>query len=343
MTRVTQKNQPARRSHARLVILTLIACSMGGWFLYSHHSAYSLVSKETVRNSSQPTTLPFPISVNPQTQIIADHPLLDDFITTELASNHTPPRRAQSLFALLTEEILTHHWYQQLASPVSRTLVIYSGQRTEEIAAEFGKILRWSTDEVTHFEMLAQESAPFFLNGTLYPGRDFGERNSRPETVMTNITERFDNEIHDRYTPEIESVVPLADALVIASLIEREAYDFTDMRVISGVIWNRLFINMPLQIDATLQYVKGSAPDQPWWPVPRPADKFLDSPYNTYQNKGLPPEPIANPSVDAIVAALNPIQTNCLFYFHTNDGSFFCTETYEEHTALLKEKFKLTE
>jgi UPF0755 protein len=96
---------------------------------------------------------------------------------------------------------------------------------------------------------------------------------------------------------------------------------------------------MPLQIDATLQYVRGSKPYEPWWPVPVPADKFLDSPYNTYQHAGLPPGPIANPSVEAIVAALNPYPTECYFYFHTNDGELICTETYEDHVRELRRVF----
>ena len=112
------------------------------------------------------------------------------------------------------------------------------------------------------------------------------------------------------------------------------------MRYISGVIWNRLFIDMPLQIDATLQYARGTpGNNRTWWPVPVPRDKYIDSPYNTYQNIGLPPEPISNPSVDAIIAALNPRATDCLFYFHDTHGNFHCTATYEEHVELLREYY----
>jgi UPF0755 protein len=237
------------------------------------------------------------------------------------------------------EEIFTNHIFQQLASPISRTLVIYSGQRTEEISDAFAKILRWNNEEKATFETLAASFPPSYAEGVLYPGRYYVERDSGPELIIQNISARFDETVRSRYTPEIEAVLPLADALIIASLIEREANNFTNMREISGVIWNRLFIDMPLQLDATLQYVRGENPGEPWWPVPRPADKFLDSPYNTYKNKGLPPAPIANPSIDAITAALNPINTDCIFYFHTPDGSFFCSVTYEDHVRKLREQF----
>jgi UPF0755 protein len=95
---------------------------------------------------------------------------------------------------------------------------------------------------------------------------------------------------------------------------------------------------MKLQLDATLQYAKANGRNG-WWPVVRSRDKYIRSPYNTYQNGGLPPGPIANPSVAAIVATLNPKKTPCFYYFHDNDSAFHCSETYDEHVALLKKYF----
>lgn len=161
-----------------------------------------------------------------------------------------------------------------------------------------------------------------------------------PEDVAQMVIDRFQAEVVARYDKKAEATLPMREAIIIASLLEREARDFTDMREISGVIWNRLFINMPLQLDATLQYAKGSrANETKWWPVPVPADKYIDSPYNTYKYKGLPPDPIANPSTESILAALNPISTECLFYFHDNSANFHCSETYEEHVSKLRSVF----
>lgn len=112
------------------------------------------------------------------------------------------------------------------------------------------------------------------------------------------------------------------------------------MRLISGIIWNRLFINMNLQIDATLQYAKANtSAANSWWPAPLPADRFRKSPYNTYLNKGLPPAPIASPSVASVLAALNPKNTSCMFYFHDSAGRFHCSDTYDQHVALLKKYY----
>lgn len=171
------------------------------------------------------------------------------------------------------------------------------------------------------------------------PGKYVVTVDIAPEQMASLVNQRFKEQILARYTPNIEASVPLSEALTIASLLEREAYDFTDMREISGVIWNRLFADMNLQLDASLQYVKGSRPYGPWWPQVRPADKFLDSPFNTYQHPGLPPEPIASPSPEAVLASLNPRNTDCFFYFHDTDGGFHCSESYEEHVDRLQNMY----
>jgi len=231
-------------------------------------------------------------------------------------------------------------WYQNLAAPVgTRLLVVFPGERKEEIVDNFGDILRWDETERETFGGLVSGSTPTLSEGKFFPGTYVAVREAGPETIGELVLEKFDSEVLSRYSNEVSELVPLEDALVLASLLEREAYDFEDMRQISGVVWNRLFIGMNLQIDATLQYAKGSLPWGPWWPNVRPQDKYIKSPFNTYQNAGLPPAPISNPSTNAILAALNPVATDCMYYFHDDDGEFHCTPTYEEHVALLKQYY----
>lgn len=87
---------------------------------------------------------------------------------------------------------------------------------------------------------------------------------------------------------------------------------------------------MRLEIDAALQYLHGKNEDR-WWGKIDLADKRSDSPYNLYAVKGLPPTPIANPGLAAIDAALNPEETNCVFYLHNPAGQMYCSVTYAEH------------
>lgn len=123
----------------------------------------------------------------------------------------------------------------------------------------------------------------------------------------------------------------LDEILTIASLIEREAITDEEKAMISSVIDNRLKEGMPLDIDATLQYVKGKDENGKWWTVPTVEDRKLSSPYNTYQNPGLPPGPIANPGLEAIKAAMDPLESDYYFYIHDTDGKIHFAKTLSEH------------
>jgi hypothetical protein len=277
---------------------------------------------------------PFPVSVNSYTQVINNNPNADLFFTDTLAS---APASRNNWWNKVAAVFANRTWYQNLASPVSRIIVIWPGERKEEVTKHIGDILHWNSDDRATFQQLIDVSDPILTEGKYFPGQYVAHRGATPADIQSLISESFRTEVLERYTPKVAAQVPLEDALIIASLLEREASDFSNMREVAGVIWNRLFIDMPLQLDATLQYVKGSKSYEPkWWPIVRPNDKFTTSPYNTYENPGLPPAPIANPSAEAVLAALNPIVTECLFYFHTNNGDYHCSINYEDHVEKLR-------
>lgn len=288
----------------------------------------------TYERSQTEAPQPFPIGVNPIKKEITENPGVNIFFEADLTKSKT----SQQLGWLghLSAKLALYNWYQNLASPISRILVIESGERREQIAHNFGKILKWTPAQTEEFLSLVAATKPVIPEGKFFPGRYVVSKDATPDIVAQIVLERFKSEVLIRYTDEVAALVPLSEALTIASLLEREAYDFNDMRQIAGVIWNRLFIGMPLQIDATLQYAKGSRPYEKWWPQVVPRDKYIESPFNTYEHKGLPPQAISNPSAEAILATLNPTDSECMFYFHDSNGGFHCTATYEEHVALLK-------
>ena len=277
---------------------------------------------------------PFPVSVNLYTEVIDDNPAVNEFFAETLANDSGSRDNWWNQVAAV---FATKGWYQNLASPVSRIVVIWPGERKEEATKKISEILRWDEEDKMEFQSLVNQSSPVMLEGKYFPGQYVTHRNATPSDVTQLILESFEKEVLARYTPEVEQNVPLTQALIIASLLEREASDFNNMREVAGVIWNRLFIDMPLQLDATLQYARGSRTyERSWWPKVVPNDKYIDSPFNTYQNSGLPPAPIANPSAEAILAALNPIKTDCLYYFHASKGRYYCSPTYEEHVSKLR-------
>lgn len=286
----------------------------------------------------------FPVTVRPLDKTIAEDPLVNAF----LDSKNSPLQAAvwnvgsvfESVFAWVALAVADAPLYQSVASADGRFVNITPGMRKEQVADAFARALGWGAKQKKEFLTTAPYSSLPLPEGSFFPGIYLVTEGTAPRAAQALVNDRFSENILSRYGAETARIVPLDQALTIASLIEREAGGPDDMRLISGIIWNRLFINMHLQIDATLQYTKANAlATKNWWPAPAPADRFRTSPYNTYLNKGLPPAPIASPSVASVLAALNPRDTSCLFYFHDSAGQFHCTDTYAEHVALLKKYY----
>ncbi len=122
------------------------------------------------------------------------------------------------------------------------------------------------------------------------------------------------------------------DILIIASLIEEEGKIGEEKKIIASVIYNRLAEGMPLQLDATVQYARTERTDRVLY-----TDLEIDSPYNTYKMNKLPPTPIASPGDLALEAAINPAESDYLFYFAREDGSHVFTKSYQEHLRKQRE------
>jgi UPF0755 protein len=122
--------------------------------------------------------------------------------------------------------------------------------------------------------------------------------------------------------------VSVLQAVTVASLVEREAKADADRPAIAGVIYNRLRIGMPLQVDATIEY---ALPEHK--AALSFADLKIDSPYNTYLHTGLPPTPIANPGRPSLEAAFHPSKSDFLYYVYCGNGRHVFAKTLAEHQA----------
>lgn len=122
------------------------------------------------------------------------------------------------------------------------------------------------------------------------------------------------------------------EIIIMASLLEKEAKTEQDRKIISGILWKRLDVGMPLQVDASLNYINGKTSAEM-----TQKDLNQDSPYNTYKYKGLPLTPICNPGLDAISVALNPISSPYWYYLSDKNGIIHFAKTFEEHK---ENKFK---
>ncbi len=119
---------------------------------------------------------------------------------------------------------------------------------------------------------------------------------------------------------------PVHEIVTMASLLEKEAHDHEERQHIAGVLWHRIEIGMPLQVDAVFGFIARTDTFSP-----RFSHLEVDDPYNTYKHKGLPPGPIGSPSLSSLEAAVQPIETDALFYLHGRDGTLRMARTYDEH------------
>ncbi|TSC54402.1 MAG: Uncharacterized protein LiPW16_51 [Microgenomates group bacterium LiPW_16] len=209
-------------------------------------------------------------------------------------------------------------------------VTVPEGSRKEQIGELLAKALDWNESEQKKWNDTYTQVKQEYIEGVYFPDTYLIPRDEGGQA----ITQRFINNFNEKFAPYLpkfaQKNILWTTGIKIASLIQREAAGAEDMPLISGIIWNRLEKGMKLEIDATLQYIRGKT-DEGWWGKVYLSDKQVDSPYNTYIYKGLPPHPIANPGLTAIEAALNPAETNCLYYLHDSNKQIHCAKTYEEH------------
>jgi UPF0755 protein len=170
------------------------------------------------------------------------------------------------------------------------------------------------------------------LEGYLFPDTYLVPKDITATQLLTLLMNTFEQKTDDLKSELEQSGKSLDEVVIMASLVQREAKTQRDMHHVAGILWNRVELGMSLDVDATLQYISTrDAKDGEWWPQPDVAAKQLTSQYNTYKYAGLPPGPIANPGLQAITAALNPLETNDLFYLHDRQGVMRFAPNLAEH------------
>lgn len=171
------------------------------------------------------------------------------------------------------------------------------------------------------------------LEGFLYPETYFIDEKASEKEVLTIMLAGFNSVYTDEIKAKVkESGRTLQQIVNLASIVEKEAVLDVDRPTIASVFYNRLEIGMPLQSDATIQYIFEERKK-----IVTYADLEIDSPYNSYKNKGLPPTPIASPGIKSIEATLNPDKTNYLYFVAKMNGGNNYSETYDQHLKYVKE------
>ncbi len=161
--------------------------------------------------------------------------------------------------------------------------------------------------------------------GYLFPDTYFISPIIKPEAMIQLLSKNFEEKIKS-VTGLATSTHSLKDVIIMASILEEEARTTESRQTVAGILWKRLSLGMPLQVDSTFLYINGKTTYDL-----TANDLKIDSPYNTYKYKGLPPGPISNPGLDAINSALNPITTKYLYFLSSKSGKMYYATTFEEH------------
>jgi UPF0755 protein len=177
------------------------------------------------------------------------------------------------------------------------------------------------------FKFLEEKPKTISLEGYLFPDSyEFSDGESCRDiikTMLANFEKKLTPELQEKINSQNKTVF---DVITMASLLEKEVKTLEDKKIVAGILWKRLSVGMPLQLDSTVNYITGN--DHPSVTI---KDTKINSPYNTYKYKGLPKGPISNPGMDSIIAALEPTKT--AYWFYLSDGKTYFSKTLEEHNA----------
>jgi UPF0755 protein len=181
---------------------------------------------------------------------------------------------------------------------------------------------------VSQFSFLESIPEGQDLEGYLFPDTYRFFADATVDEIILAMLRNFDAKFTDEMRASIaNSDKSIHELVTFASIVEKEVRSIDDMKVVAGLFQNRLDIGMLLQADSTIGYITRSGRDRSTF-----ADLEIDSPYNSYKYAGLPPGPISNPGINAIIAAINPAETDYLFFLtNRTSGQVYYGRNLAEH------------
>lgn len=229
------------------------------------------------------------------------------------------------------------------------TMTIPEGKQLKEIAAIIAEktnqkeeeIWKQLNDETFIKGLMAQypdiltteiwaKNIKYPLEGYLFPATySYYEEKPTLESIISVMLDKTESVVNAYETEIARDDLTVHQFLTMSSLIEEEATKNVDRKKIASVFYNRIEEGMPLQTDPTVLYALGEHKDRVLY-----EDLEVDSPYNTYQNVGLPPGPIANAGTISMEAALHPDETDYLYFLASKDGKVYFSKSLNEHNEL---------
>jgi UPF0755 protein len=194
----------------------------------------------------------------------------------------------------------------------------------------FLKTVNSTQADALNYDFIKNKPEKSSLEGFLFPDTYIFFKDAKPEQIADRMLENFDEKMTPKMREDIQSQGKnIFDVVTMASILEKEVRTADDMKIASGIFWDRISVGMPLQSCATVAYVLGQEKKQ--YSI---TDTQTPSPYNTYINKGLPLGPIDNPGMNSIFAAIYPTKTDYNYFLSDPaTGKTIFSKTLEEHAA----------
>ena len=192
---------------------------------------------------------------------------------------------------------------------------------------DFFAVIKKKADWWDNYEFLNDKPGNLDLEGYLFPDTYRVFRDASISDIVKKILDNFNQKLTSELRFEIKSQGKnIHQILTLASILEKEVSTDQDRKLVAGIFYKRLELGMPLQADSTVNYVTGKDSSRA-----SAKDLEIDSPYNTYKYRGLPPGPISNPGISSILAAIYPSSNNYLYFLTTPDGQVIYNETHDQH------------
>jgi UPF0755 protein len=227
-------------------------------------------------------------------------------------------------------------------SPELKKVRLLEGWSVKQIAEHLNDVMGFEIDEILdiardHRFLRKHDIKASTIEGYLFPNTYLFFDGDSPTSVLDNVVSEYKNFWRDAFRDRARELnMTEHEVVTLASIIEGEAIYDNERPIISGVYHNRLNRGMRLQADPTIQYI---IEDGPRRLLNR--DLKIDSPYNTYKYKGLPPGPINSPGAESLKAALYPAENEYLFFVARGDGYHTFTTNEKEHNIAKKQFQKL--
>ncbi|WP_113927457.1 endolytic transglycosylase MltG [Bacillus sp. P14.5] len=249
--------------------------------------------------------------------------------------------------AMTLDEIINSLKTGKVMMEAEFTITVPEGYQLEQIAEKIAEKTPYETEEIVKKldedgfvkeligrypdllkeEDILAENVKHPLEGYLYPSTyPFYEEEPELETIIDKMISQTQDVLTQYESSRADRGFSVHQLLTLSSLVEEEATEKADRGKIASVFFNRLEKEMPLQTDPTVLYALGEHKSRTLY-----EDLEVDSPYNTYQNTGLPPGPIANAGLTSIEAALQPDSTEYLYFLASQEGTVYYSETLDEH------------